>query len=99
MVRMIASSATCRGGWKVAGRHALLIFSNPTFVLAARSARSRPGEQLLLLLRHRSLGRLKSDLAVRAIAERLGHRSAAPAEGNSRLPGRVDLVASRIVQL
>src|SRR5206468_10946329 len=55
--------------------------------------------RLLFLLGHRSLARLKSDLAVRAIAERLGHRSAAPAEGNSRLPGRVDLVASRVVQL
>src|SRR2546428_4535839 len=54
---------------------------------------------LLLLLGDRSLGRLKSDLAVRAIAERLRHRGAAPAEGNSRPPCRVDLVASWDVQI
>jgi len=33
MLRMIALSATCRGERNVAGRPALLIFSDPTLVL------------------------------------------------------------------
>src|SRR4051812_7715915 len=50
----------------------------------------------LLRLLHRGLGGLEAELGVRAVAERLVHRTAAAAERDARLTGEVVGVAVRV---
>ena len=80
-----------------ASGHARLLWRDDA--AAIWDLRGRPTDPLLLLLGHRRLGRLEADLAVRPIAERLGHGATAATEGDLGPRARVDLVASRVVEL
>src|SRR5436190_17771773 len=62
--------------------------------------RPRPKPRLLLLLlRHGGLGRLKPDLAVGPVTERLGDGRAAPAQRDAWAPARVHARARWVVDL